>query len=213
MVIRRLNIPLITLTGHSNSILASAARVHLDVSIDKEACPLGLAPTTSTTVALAMGDALAVAVLQVKGFSANDFALSHPGGILGRRLLLEIDELWNTGPNLPVTHEGKSIREALIEVTSKKLGMTCVVNDQGLLSGVFTDGDIRRSLSQDQDIKITPLTKVMTRDCLTIQPGLLAVEALSMMQQHRISSLVVIDEEKRPKAVVHLQDLLRAGLE
>ena len=160
-----------------------------------------------------MGDALAVAVLQVKGFSANDFALSHPGGILGRRLLLEIDELWNTGPNLPVTHEGKSIREALIEVTSKKLGMTCVVNDQGLLSGVFTDGDIRRSLSQDQDIKITPLTKVMTRDCLTIQPGLLAVEALSMMQQHRISSLVVIDEEKRPKAVVHLQDLLRAGLE
>ena len=212
-IIRRLNIPLITLTGHSNSILASAARVHLDVSIDKEACPLGLAPTTSTTVALAMGDALAVAVLQVKGFSANDFALSHPGGILGRRLLLEIDELWNTGPNLPVTHEGKSIREALIEVTSKKLGMTCVVNDQGLLSGVFTDGDIRRSLSQDQDIKITPLTKVMTRDCLTIQPGLLAVEALSMMQQHRISSLVVIDEEKRPKAVVHLQDLLRAGLE
>ena len=212
-IIRRLNIPLITLTGHSNSILASAARVHLDVSIDKEACPLGLAPTTSTTVALAMGDALAVAVLQVKGFSANDFALSHPGGILGRRLLLEIDELWNTGPNLPVTHEGESIREALIEVTSKKLGMTCVVNDQGLLSGVFTDGDIRRSLSQDQDIKITPLTKVMTRDCLTIQPGLLAVEALSMMQQHRISSLVVIDEEKRPKAVVHLQDLLRAGLE
>ena len=211
-IIKRLGVPLITLTGHPNSILATSARVNLDISIDKEACPLGLAPTTSTTVSLVMGDALAVALLQAKGFSAEDFALSHPGGILGKRLLLRIDEVWNSGEHLPIVHEEVSIRDALIEVTTKKLGMTCVVDKDGRLTGIYTDGDVRRTLNNQHDIHVTPLTQVMTRNCLTINPGLLAVDALSMMQQHLITSLVVIDTDQRPTAVVHLHDLLRTGV-
>lgn len=211
-IIKRLGIPLITLTGHPESILATAATINLDISITKEACPLGLAPTTSTTVALVMGDALSIALLQARGFSAEDFALSHPGGTLGKRLLLRIDELWNSGEHLPIVHETVSIRDALIEVTSKKLGMTCVVDHDGFLSGVYTDGDVRRTLNNQHDINITPLSQVMTRQCLTVNPGLLAVEALSIMQQHLITSLVVIDAAKRPMAVVHLHDLLRAGV-
>ena len=211
-IIKRLGVPLITLTGHPNSILATSAKVNLDISIDKEACPLGLAPTTSTTVSLVMGDALAVALLQAKGFSAEDFALSHPGGILGKRLLLRIDEVWNSGEHLPIVHEEVSIRDALIEVTTKKLGMTCVVDKDGRLTGIYTDGDVRRTLNNQHDIHVTPLTQVMTRNCLTINPGLLAVDALSMMQQHLITSLVVIDTDQRPTAVVHLHDLLRTGV-
>jgi arabinose-5-phosphate isomerase len=211
-IIKRLGIPLITLTGHSDSILATSAKVNLDISIAKEACPLGLAPTTSTTVSLVMGDALAIALLQAKGFSAEDFALSHPGGILGKRLLLRIDELWNSGEHLPIVDENVTIRDALIEVTSKKLGMTCVVDKDGRLTGIYTDGDVRRTLNNQHDINMTPLSQVMTRDCLTINPGLLAVEALSLMQQHLITSLVVIGADKRPAAVVHLHDLLRAGV-
>jgi arabinose-5-phosphate isomerase len=211
-IIKRLGIPLITLTGHSDSILATSAKVNLDISIAKEACPLGLAPTTSTTVSLVMGDALAIALLQAKGFSAEDFALSHPGGILGKRLLLRIDELWNSGEHLPIVDENLTIRDALIEVTSKKLGMTCVVDKDGRLTGIYTDGDVRRTLNNQHDINMTPLSQVMTRDCLTINPGLLAVEALSLMQQHLITSLVVIGADKRPAAVVHLHDLLRAGV-
>ncbi len=211
-IIKRLGVPLITLTGHPDSLLATSARVNLDISIDKEACPLGLAPTTSTTVSLVMGDALAIALLQAKGFSAEDFALSHPGGILGKRLLLRIDEVWNSGEHLPIVREEVSIREALIEVTTKKLGMTCVVDKDGRLTGIYTDGDVRRTLNNQHDIHVTPLTQVMSRNCLTINPGLLAVDALSMMQQHLITSLVVIDADQRPTAVVHLHDLLRTGV-
>ncbi|KTD27819.1 MULTISPECIES: KpsF/GutQ family sugar-phosphate isomerase [Legionella] len=211
-LLKRLEVPLITLTGNSESTLARAANVNLDISIRQEACPLGLAPTTSTTVSLVMGDALAIALLQARGFSAEDFALSHPGGALGRRLLLRIDELCHHGDELPLIKEDATIREALIEVTAKKLGMTCVIDAHGYLAGVYTDGDVRRTLNQNVDINITPISSVMSRNCKTIKKGLLAAEALAIMQKHSITSLVVIDEENRPAAVVHLHDLLRAGV-
>ncbi len=211
-LLKRLEVPLITLTGNSESTLAKAADVNLDVSIKQEACPLGLAPTTSTTVALVMGDALAIALLQARGFSEEDFALSHPGGSLGKRLLLRIDELCHQGAQLPLVYENATVSEALIEVTDKKLGMTCVTDSKGYLVGVYTDGDVRRTLTRQYDINTTPIKEVMTRNARTIPLGILAAEALAIMQKHCITSLVVIDEEKRPKAVLHLHDLLKAGV-
>ncbi|KTD45302.1 arabinose 5-phosphate isomerase [Legionella quinlivanii] len=211
-LLKRLEVPLIALTGNQESALAKAANVNLDISIRQEACPLGLAPTTSTTVSLVMGDALAIALLQARGFNENDFALSHPGGSLGRRLLLKIDELCHRGEQLPLVHESATISEALIEVTAKKLGMTCVVNSQGKLVGVYTDGDIRRTLTQNFDINTTSLSQVMSKNCKTIHSGMLAAEALTLMQKYSITSLVVIDEEQHPTAVIHLHDLLRAGV-
>lgn len=211
-LLKRLEVPLIALTGNKESILAKTADVNLDVSIRNEACPLGLAPTTSTTVALVMGDALAVALLQARGFSAEDFALSHPGGALGKRLLLKIDELYHQGDQLPIISEHATIRDALIEVTEKKLGMTCVVDSDGKLLGVYTDGDVRRTLTRQYDINTTQLKEVMTSNCCTIQSGMLAAEALAIMQKHTITSLVVVDEYNKPHAVLHLHDLLRAGV-
>lgn len=211
-LLKRLEVPLIALTGNSESTLAKAANVNLDISIRQEACPLGLAPTTSTTVSLVMGDALAIALLQVRGFSAEDFALSHPGGALGRRLLLRIDELWHQGEDLPLINENATVSDALIEVTAKKLGMTCVVDNQGHLKGVYTDGDVRRTLTQRYDINTTPISTVMSRNCKTVTKGLLAAEALAIMQKFSITSLVVIDEQNKPTAVIHLHSLLRAGV-
>lgn len=209
---KRMDIPLITLTGNMESTLAQASDICLDVSIRHEACPLGLAPTTSTTVALVMGDALAVALLQARGFSAEDFALSHPGGSLGKQLLLRIDELVHQGEQLPVINEHATISEALIEVTNKKLGMTCVVDNHGQLLGVYTDGDIRRTLTSQYDIHTTPLKAVMTKNCRTIKSGMLAAEALAIMQKYTITSLVVVDDDNIPHAVLHLHDLLKAGV-
>ncbi|MCR9191071.1 MAG: KpsF/GutQ family sugar-phosphate isomerase [Gammaproteobacteria bacterium] len=211
-LLKRLDVPMITLTGHPDSILATTADVHLDISIAQEACPLGLAPTTSTTVSLVMGDALAIALLQARGFSSEDFAFSHPGGVLGKRLLVRIDDIWHCGEDLPIMSEEATIREALIEVTAKKLGMTCVINKQGLLTGIYTDGDIRRTLNKECDINTTPLHQVMTHNCLTIQPGALAAEALALMHKHVVTALVVTNTEKQPAAVIHLHDLLRAGV-
>lgn len=211
-LLKRLEVPLITLTGNSESTLANAADVNLDVSIKQEACPLGLAPTTSTTVALVMGDALAIALLQARGFSEEDFALSHPGGSLGKRLLLRIDDLCHQGVQLPLVHENATVSEALIEVTDKKLGMTCVIDHKGYLVGVYTDGDVRRTLTRQYDINTTPIKEVMTSNACTIPKGMLAAEALAIMQKHSITSLIVIDEEKRPEAVLHLHDLLKAGV-
>lgn len=211
-LIKRLEIPLITLTGNPNSILAQTADINIDVSIKNEACPHGLAPTTSTTVALVMGDALAITLLQARGFTANDFALAHPGGSLGKRLLLRIDDIFHSGDALPVVREQATVCEALIEVTAKKLGMTCVVDSQGVLSGIYTDGDIRRTLTQNRDINNTTIAEVMTHDCRTTHNGLLAAEALALMQKHVITSLIVVDEANRPTAVIHLHDLLRAGV-
>lgn len=211
-LLKRLEVPLITLTGNPASTLAKSADVNLDLSIEQEACPLGLAPTTSTTVSLVMGDALAVALLQARGFSAEDFALAHPGGSLGKRLLLRIDDICHKGNELPIVLEDTTISTALIEVTEKKLGMTCVVDQFGYLSGIYTDGDIRRTLSQKLDINTTQIKAVMTKNCCTIKPGLLAAEALALMQKHSITSLVVVNETNQPIAVVHLHDLLRSGV-
>jgi arabinose-5-phosphate isomerase len=211
-LLKRLEVPLITLTGNPDSTLAKSATINLDVSIHQEACPLGLAPTTSTTVSLVMGDALAISLLQARGFSEEDFALSHPGGALGRRLLLRIDELCHQGQELPLVSEQVTIREALIEVTEKKLGMTCVVDSHGILIGVFTDGDVRRTLTQQYDINTTPLIQVMSKNCKTVTKGMLAAEALALMQKFSITSLVIVDDAYRPTAVLHLHDLLRAGV-
>ncbi|AUH73299.1 KpsF/GutQ family sugar-phosphate isomerase [Legionella sainthelensi] len=211
-LLKRLEVPLISLTGNPESALAKASDVNLDVSIKQEACPLGLAPTTSTTVALVMGDALAIALLQARGFSEEDFALSHPGGSLGKRLLLRIDELCHQGEQLPLVQENATVSEALIEVTDKKLGMTCVVDNKGYLTGIYTDGDIRRTLTRQYDINTTPIKEVMTRNARTIYKGMLAAEALAMMQKYSITSLIVIDEDTRPAAVLHLHDLLKAGV-
>jgi arabinose-5-phosphate isomerase len=211
-LLKRLQVPLVALTGHPESILAKTADVHLDVSIEHEACPLGLAPTTSTTVSLVMGDALAIALLQARGFSAEDFALSHPGGSLGKRLLLRIDDLCHTGDALPLCHEHATISDALIVVTNKKLGMTCVVNDQGFLEGIYTDGDIRRTLNNQYDINTTSLKTVMTTKCRTVPKGMLAAEALSIMQEFGITSLVVVNDDNTPHGVLHIHDLLKAGV-
>jgi arabinose-5-phosphate isomerase len=210
--LKRLAVPIISITGQPQSPLALIANVNLNIAIQQEACPLGLAPTTSTTVTLVMGDALAIALLQSKKFTKEDFAHSHPGGSLGRKLLLKIDTLWQAGTSVPRVHESLSISEALIEVTEKKLGMTCVVNDEGALVGIYTDGDIRRTLNNQVNIHSTPISAVMTRHCKTIQPGLLAAEALTMMQKHAITSLVVTTDNQYPHAVIHLHDILRAGI-
>ncbi|KTD66184.1 KpsF/GutQ family sugar-phosphate isomerase [Legionella spiritensis] len=211
-LLKRLEVPVIALTGNPQSVLAATADVHLDISVEQEACPLGLAPTTSTTVTLVMGDALAIALLQARGFSAEDFALSHPGGALGRRLLLKVDELCHQGDNLPLVSEQATIREALIEVTAKKLGMTCVIDAAGQLVGVYTDGDIRRTLTENYDIHTTPLHRVMSKNCKTINPGMLAAEALAIMQKFSITSVVMVNDRNQPVAVVHIHDLLQAGI-
>lgn len=211
-LLKRLEVPLISLTGNPLSTLAQTANIHLDVSVEQEACPLGLAPTTSTTAALAMGDALAIALLQARGFGPEDFARAHPGGNLGRRLLLCVEDICHEGDALPVVSENVTIAEALIEVTEKKLGMTAVVNARGALAGVYTDGDIRRTLTNAIDIQTTPLSDVMTKDCKTIHRGLLAAEALSLMQKYCITSLIIVNDENQPTGVLHWHDLLRAGV-
>ena len=210
--LKRLAVPIISITGQPQSPLALIANVNLNIAIQHEACPLGLAPTTSTTVSLVMGDALAIALLQSKKFTKEDFANSHPGGSLGRKLLLKVDALWQTGTAVPRVHESISISDALIEVTEKKLGMTCVINDDGVLVGVYTDGDIRRTLNNQVNIHSTPISSVMSRHCKTIHSGLLAAEALAIMQRHAITSLVVTTDNHYPHAVVHLHDILRAGI-
>jgi arabinose-5-phosphate isomerase len=212
-LLKRLEVPLIAITGHPESTLATSATVHLNASIHQEACPLGLAPTTSTTVALVMGDALAIALLQARGFSADDFALSHPGGSLGKRLLLRIDDIFHQAEDMPIVTEDTKLRDALIEVSAKRLGMTCVVDKEGVLVGVYTDGDIRRTLmARVHNLDTTPIKMVMTQNAHTIQAGMLAAEALALMQKYTITTLVVVTEQNKPHAVLHLHDLLKAGV-
>lgn len=211
-LIKRLGIPLISLTGAPESLLAKTATINIDVSVEEEACPLNLAPTASTTAALVMGDALAIALLEARGFTAEDFARAHPGGHLGRRLLLRIDELMHTGNAIPVVKEDTVLSQALIEVTQKKLGMTCVVCPNNRLSGIFTDGDLRRAIDASVDIHKTPIREVMTTNCKTVANGLLAVEALHIMENYKITALIVTDNDKQINGVVHMHDLLQAGV-
>jgi len=211
-LIRRLGAPLIALTGNTQSTLAREATVNLDVSVAKEACPLGLAPTSSTTALLVMGDALAIALLQARGFSADDFARSHPAGRLGRRLLLHVGDVMQTGERVPAVTESTLLADALIEITRKGLGMTAVVDAQKCVIGIYTDGDLRRTLDRAIDIRATRISEVMTRGAKTARPGQLAAELLKTMQDHKINSLPVVDEQGRLVGALNMHDLLRAGV-
>ena len=211
-IIKRLEVPLIALTGNPASTLARAATTHIDVGVDREACPLGLAPTSSTTATLAMGDALAIAMLEVRGFTAEDFALSHPGGSLGRRLLLRIDDIMHTGETIPQVRSHAPITETLHEMTRKGLGMTAVLDDQDRVIGIFTDGDLRRAVDHNVDLHNTDVASLMTPDCITVHPGLLAAEALAIMDSRKINALLVVDNDQRLVGALGMHDLLRAGV-
>lgn len=211
-VIKRKGIPLVSLTGNPESALAQFADINLNVAVDEEACPLGLAPTASTTAALVMGDALAVALLEARGFTADDFALSHPGGALGRKLLLLVENIMRTGSAVPIVPAHSTISGTLMEMTAKGLGMTAVVDEKQRLLGVYTDGDLRRSIDHDINLKNTPVTAVMTANCKTIRPHLLAAEAVKIMDENNIHALIVVDEEKRPIGAINVHDLLHAGV-
>lgn len=211
-LIKRLGIKLISLTGNPESTLAKAADVGLNARVEKEACPLNLAPTSSTTAALAMGDALAVALLDARGFTAEDFAFSHPGGALGRRLLLKVEHVMHTGTELPQVARGTLLRDSLMEMTRKGLGMTAIVEADGRLAGIFTDGDLRRTLDRPVDIRQAVIDEVMTVHGKTVHPEMLAAEALKIMEDHKIGALIVVDENDRPVGAFNLQDLLRAGV-
>lgn len=211
-LIKRREIQLIALTGRSDSTLAAAADVHLDIHVDAEACPLGLAPTASTTAALAMGDALAVALLDARGFTAEDFALSHPGGRLGRRLLLRIDDLMHREEAIPQVSAQTPLADALLEMTRKGLGMTAVVDARQRVIGVFTDGDLRRALDKAIDVHATAVSEVMTPSPRCIEAGLLAAEALALMERHSINALLVTDADDHLVGALNMHDLLRAGV-
>ncbi|MCP5196914.1 MAG: KpsF/GutQ family sugar-phosphate isomerase [Gammaproteobacteria bacterium] len=211
-LLKRLSVPLIALTGNSSSTLAKTAEVHIDVSVPQEACPLGLAPTSSTTATLAMGDALAVALLEARGFTAEDFARSHPGGRLGRRLLLLTDDVMHVGAQMPCSAPDDPLKDALLEMSRKGLGATVVVDAAARVLGIFTDGDLRRALDRQVDIHIAPIAAVMTHPCKTIAPGTLAAEALRMMQQYRINALPVVNSAGELAGVLNMHDLLRAGV-
>jgi arabinose-5-phosphate isomerase len=212
-IIKRLGIPLITLTGNPNSRLARAAEANIDVSVAKEACPLGLAPTASTTAALAMGDALAVALLETRGFTEEDFARSHPAGSLGRRLLLRIEDLMHSGAALPRVAKEASLSEALLEMSRKGLGMTTVVGANDKLLGLFTDGDLRRLLDHGEvAIQQLSVSEVMRSHFTTIEAGLLAAEALRVMDEKRINALPVVDADGALVGAINMHDLLRAGV-
>ncbi len=210
-VIKRKGIPLIAMTGNPASKLAQNADIHINVRVSQEACPLGLAPTASTTATLAMGDALAIALLDAKGFTANDFALSHPGGALGRKLLLFIDDLMHSEDELPQVESHTLISDAVLEMTSKRLGMTTIV-DQGELKGIFTDGDLRRAIEKKVNLHQSPVAEVMTTNCVTLSVGTLAAEAVKTMQDNAISQLVVVDDDNHPVGALNMHDLLSAGV-
>ncbi len=211
-LIKRINAPLISMTGDPNSTLATAADANLDVSVKQEACPLNLAPTSSTTASLVMGDALAIALLEKRGFTAEDFAFSHPGGALGKRLLLKVNDVMHTGASLPMVPPNTPLPEALLEMTEKGLGMTTIVDEAGKLAGIFTDGDLRRTLDQARDFHHTTINQVMTTGGKTVTPDMLAAEALHIMEDSAITGLVAIDTRGHPIGVVHLHDLIKAGL-
>lgn len=211
-LIKRMGAPLISMTGSNASTLAREASVNLDISVSREACPLGLAPTSSTTATLVMGDALAVALLEARGFSAEDFAFSHPGGTLGRRLLLKVEDVMHTGDRIPAVREDTLMREALLEMSRKGLGMTAIVDSEKRLIGIFTDGDLRRTLDRNIDVRTTPIAEVMTRNCKSIKRDILAAEALNIMEESKINALIVTDGDKRLVGALNMHDLLRAGV-
>ena len=211
-LLKRQGNTLISMTGNPDSELAKASDAHLDSSVATEACPLDLAPTSSTTTALVMGDALAIALLEARGFTAEDFAFSHPGGTLGRKLLLKVSDVMQSGNELPTVAPATVLAAALFEISSKGLGMTTVVDDNGGLMGVFTDGDLRRALDAKADLNSTPIGDLMSTSVKTVTSDMLAAEALRIMEENKISSLAVVDGDSRVTGVVHLLSLLRAGI-
>jgi arabinose-5-phosphate isomerase len=210
--LKRLGVTLVAMTGNPGSTLARHADMHIDVSVAKEACPLGLAPTSSTTATMVMGDALAVALLETRGFTREDFARSHPAGALGRRLLLHIRDVMHQGDEIPQVKETASLSETIVEVTRKRLGMCAITDPQGQVVGVFTDGDLRRALDSAIDPHTTPITRVMTRGGKTIGPDALAIEAVQLMQEFRIQGLLVVDAGGQLQGALNFQDLLAAGV-
>ena len=211
-IIKRLAVPMIAMTGRTGSTLGKFSSAHLSNAVEQEACSLGLAPTASTTAALVMGDALAVTLMTLRGFTRDDFALSHPGGSLGRRLLLMVRDIMHTGEQLPIVQQDASIMDALVEMTAKKLGMTAVVDQQGQLAGIFTDGDVRRLLEKTIDIKQTSLLEVMTVNCQVIDQDVLAAEAMQVMEQKKINALIVVDADKQVTGALNMHDLIHAGI-
>ena len=211
-LIKRLGIPLISMTGSDTSELAQAADVRLLASVETEACPLNLAPTSSTTTALVMGDALAIAILEARGFTAEEFAFSHPGGVLGKRLLLRVADVMVSGSDIPTVTPTAALADAIVEMTQKGLGMTTIASDDRQLLGIFTDGDLRRAVENGTDLRATPLTEAMTADARTIHQELLAAEAMALMERHQISALVVVDDQNTIIGIVTLLALLKAGL-
>ncbi|KFJ90760.1 D-arabinose 5-phosphate isomerase [Pseudomonas sp. 1-7] len=211
-LIKRLGIRLISMTGNPDSPLAKAAEVNLDARVSQEACPLNLAPTSSTTASLVLGDALAIALLEARGFTAEDFAFSHPGGALGRRLLLKVENVMHAGDALPRVRRGTSLRDALLEMTQKGLGMTVVLEEDGRLAGIFTDGDLRRTLDKGIDVRQALIDEVMTPHGKTARAEMLAAEALKIMEDHKINALVVVDDLDNPVGALNMHDLLRAGV-
>jgi len=211
-LIKLLNVPLIAFTGNPKSTLAQEATVHINVSVTQEACPLGLAPTASTTATLAMGDALAIALLETRGFTADDFAKVHPKGNLGLRLLLRVENIMHTNEAMPRVYLGTPVSKALIEMSQKRLGMTAVITDDNRLAGVFTDGDLRRALDHTIDIHKTLINDVMTKHCKTVHFHKLASEALNIMETHKITALIAVDDQNLPVGAVHIHDILLAGM-
>lgn len=211
-MIKHMGVKLISMTGNMSSELAQQSDVALDVSVDKEACPLNLAPTSSTTATLAMGDALAVAMLKSRNFTEEDFARSHPGGQLGRRLLLYVKDIMHSDDRLPIVSEDASLRDALLEMSSKALGMTAIVNAENRLLGIYTDGDLRRTLEQGMDVYTIGIKEVMTSNPVTTQPDKLAAEAVQLMRTKKINGLFVIDNDGRVLGALNMHDLLRAGI-
>lgn len=211
-LIKRMGAPLISMTGNPRSTLATQSNIHLDISIKEEACPLGLAPTSSTTATLVMGDALAVALLESKGFSEKDFAFSHPGGSLGRKLLLTVNDIMHSGERIPKVNEGTLLADGLMEISKKGFGMTAIVDKTDHLKGLFTDGDLRRAFDARLDLLSTSIDQVMTTNCKTISAEILAAEALSIMENKKITGLLVTNTENKVIGIVHMHDLIHAGV-
>ncbi|MEJ2256840.1 MAG: KpsF/GutQ family sugar-phosphate isomerase [Woeseiaceae bacterium] len=210
--VKRLGTPLLSITGKPHSTLAREADVHLDISVAEEACPLQLAPTASTTAMLAMGDALAIALLEKRGFTAEDFARSHPSGSLGKRLLLRVSDVMHTGDRVPAVGPDVTLRDALLEMTDKRLGMTAIVDDDGHLLGVFTDGDLRRTLDAGADIRQTRIRDVMHENCKVVSADILAAEALHILEENKITALLVTDQSNMLIGALNIHDLFREGL-
>ncbi len=211
-VVKRMGAKLLSMTGNPRSTMAQAADVHLDISVTEEACPLNLAPTASTTATLAMGDALAVALLKKRGFTAEDFARSHPSGSLGKRLLLRVADIMHKGDRIPAVGAGVTLRDALFEMTDKALGMTAIVDDERRILGIFTDGDLRRALDQGADIHETVIRDIMHTNCKTVAEEMLAAEALHLLEENKITGLLVVDDDNRLIGALNIHDLFREGL-